>query len=263
MKAHLLPAFVEGYGAVRPYNGLELLPAAVTRAATRVCPAVHGRDKLLRDIDSAFDACNISDGATLSFHHHLRNGDQVLNDVLAIAARRGLRDLRVAASSIFPVHAPLVEHIRTGVVTRLATAYASGPVANAISHGRPQAPCRHADARRPGRGAIESGELHIDIAFVAAPAADRQGNLSGAEGPAACGPLGYAMVDVQYADRAWSPLPITCALTPFAPIDISQENVDFVVHVDSIGDPNGILSGSTRPTTDSVGLQIASTQQRR
>jgi len=36
------------------------------RAPVRVCPAASGRDKLLRDIDAAFDACNIRDGATLS-----------------------------------------------------------------------------------------------------------------------------------------------------------------------------------------------------
>ena len=32
----------------------------------------------------------------------------------------GLRDITVAASSIFPVHAPLVEHMRSGVVGGLS-----------------------------------------------------------------------------------------------------------------------------------------------
>jgi len=106
--------------------------------------------------------------------------------------------------------------------------------------------------------AIESGDLHIDVAFAAALAADPAGNLSGAEGRAACGPLGYAMVDVQFADRV---VAVTDHLSayPLCPIDISQDNVDFVVCVDSIGDPSGILSGTTRPTTDPVGLEIAST----
>jgi len=257
MTARELPGFVDGFGAVRPFTGLEPPPSVVTRAPTRVCPAVHGRDKLLRDIDAAFNACNIADGATLSFHHHLRNGDEVLNQVLAVAARRGLRRLRIAASSLFPVHAPLVEHMRSGVVDRLCTAYVSGPVAEALSRGELATPVvmqTHGGRAR----AIESGELHIDVAFVAAPAADCQGNLSGAEGPAACGPLGYAMVDVQHADRVVALTDHLCP-HPLCPIDISQEKVDFIVKVDSIGDPKGILSGSTRPTTDPVGLQIAST----
>jgi len=257
MTARALPGCVEGYGEVRPFTGLEPAPAVVTRAPARVCPAVSGRDKLLRDIDAAFEACNIGDGATLSFHHHLRNGDQVLNQVLAVAARRGLRGLRIAASSLFAVHAPLVEHMRSGVVSRLCTAYVAGPVAEALSRGELSTPVvmqTHGGRAR----AIESGELHIDVAFVAAPAADGQGNLSGAEGRAACGPLGYAMVDVQYADRVVAVTDHLCP-HPLCPIDISQEKVDFVVSVDSIGDPKGILSGSTRPTTEPVGLQIAST----
>ena len=79
-----------------------------------------GRVASSRETDAAFPACEIRSGATLSFHHHLRNGDQVLNSVLAVAAARGLTDLTVAASSLFPVHAPLVEHMRRGVVLKPA-----------------------------------------------------------------------------------------------------------------------------------------------
>jgi citrate lyase subunit alpha/citrate CoA-transferase len=256
MNERSLPSFVEGYGSVAPFDGSRPSPAIVTRAATRVAPFARGREKLLADIESAFVACGIADGATLSFHHHLRNGDQVLNQVLAVAARRGLRDLTVAASSIFPVHAPLIGHLERGVVTRLTTAYMSGPVAEAVSRGVLQAPVvmtTHGGRAR----AIESGELHIDVAFIAAPAADRHGNLSGGEGRAACGPLGYAMVDAGHADRVVAITDQLCAQPPY-PVDIAQDQVDFVVLVDSIGDPQGILSGTTRPTTEPVGLLIAS-----
>jgi citrate lyase subunit alpha/citrate CoA-transferase len=255
-----IPVHIEGFGPVRPFRGVVPPPAVVARAATRVCPAALGADKLLPSIDAAFDACAIGDGATLSFHHHLRNGDQVLNQVLAVAARRGLRDLRIAASSLFPVHAPLVDQMAAGVVTRMATAYVAGPVAVALSRGRLATPVvmqTHGGRAR----AIESGELRIDVAFVAAPAADRHGNLSGADGRAACGPLGYAMVDAQYADRVVAITDHLCP-HPLCPIDISQEKVDFVVPVASIGDPAGILSGTTRPTTDPISLEIARTAAR-
>jgi len=252
-----LPSFVEGYGAIQPFDGIEPPPAIITRAPTRIVPHTRGRAKLLDDIEAAVVACGIADGATLSFHHHLRNGDQVLNQVLAVAAQRGLRDLRIAASSVFPVHAPLVEHMRSGVVTRLTTAYISGPVAEAVSRGvlpTPVVMTTHGGRAR----AIETGELHIDVAFVAAPAADRHGNLSGAEGRAACGPLGYAMVDARHADRV---VAVTDQLWPQppCPLDIAQDEVDFIVVVDSIGDPQGILSGTTRPTTEPASLRIAQT----
>src|SRR5574338_1219187 len=144
-----LPGHIEGVGAVRPYDGVQAPPEVVTRAATRLAPAVADRDKQLKNIEAAFDACGIQSGATLSFHHHLRNGDQVLNMVLAVAARRGLADLTVAASSLFPVHAPLVEHLRKGMVTKIYTAYMSGPVADAVSLGLLAAPVVMQTLTRP------------------------------------------------------------------------------------------------------------------
>ena len=253
--AHTLPSNIEGYGSVRPYAGTCNTPASITRAAQRTHLPSAGGPKLLRDLDAALAAVELRDGAVISFHHHLRNGDDVLNLVLNAAAHRGIRGLTVAASSLFPVHAPLIEHMRTGVVSKIFTAYVSGPVADAISSGLLATPVvmqTHGGRAR----AIQSGELKIDVAFIAAPAADEYGNISGSVGRAACGPLGYAMVDAELAERV---VAITDHLAPYpaCPIDIHQDRVDFVVKVDSIGDPAGILSGTTRPTKDPTGLMIA------
>lgn len=258
MRASRLPDHIEGYGPVTPYSGA-CLPAWYGRPDPHVA-AGEASSKLLADIGAAFDACGVRDGATLSFHHHLRNGDAVLNLVLAEAARRRLRGLTVAASSLFQVHAPLVDHLRSGVVTRIYTAYMSGAVADAVSRGVLQAPVvmqTHGGRAR----AIECGGLPIDVAFLAAPAADRCGNLNGVSGRAACGVLGYAMVDAQHARQV---VAVTDHLVPYpaCPIDIAQDHVDFVVQVDTIGDPEGILSGTTRPTSDPVGLEIAATATR-
>ncbi|WP_285409948.1 citrate lyase subunit alpha [Variovorax sp. efr-133-TYG-130] len=249
-----LPSFIEGYGTVRPYRSSEPLNVAKP-ASVRMYAVQTGHSKCLASIDAALQACEVGDGATLSFHHHLRNGDHVLNMVMEVCAARGLKGLTVAASSLFPIHAPLVAHMRSGLVARIVTAYMSGPVADAVSDGvlsRPVVMQTHGGRAR----SIETGELHIDVAFIGAPSADDYGNINGAHGPSACGPLGYAMVDARYADRV---VAVTDHLVPYpaCPIDISQDLVDFVVRVDSIGDPKGILSGTTRPTSDPVGLEIA------
>jgi citrate lyase subunit alpha/citrate CoA-transferase len=254
-----LPHHIDGYGNVVPYAGF-CAPPSPRRPVDSPESVQAAPGKLLADIAAAFDACGVRDGATLSFHHHLRNGDAVLNLVMAEASRRGLRGLTVAASSLFPVHEPLVAHMRSGVVGRIWTAYMSGPVADAVSRGVLQAPVvmqTHGGRAR----AIESGELKIDVAFIAAPAADRCGNLNGIDGRAACGVLGYAMVDALHARQV---VAVTDHVAPYpvCPIDIAQDSVDFVVQIDSIGDPNGILSGTTRPTSDPVGLAIANTATR-
>ena len=252
-----LPGRIDGYGAVRPFTGTFDNLGVVERAAVRFSSALPGRAKVLPSIRAAIQACALKDGAVISFHHHLRNGDHVMAMVIDEIARAGLRDITIAPSSLFPVHGLIVPHLESGVVTGIHTAYMVGPVAAAISRGvlkRPIVMCTHGGRARD----IQSGRLAIDVAFVAAPTADTYGNINGVQGAAACGALGYAAADVEAARHV---VAITDNLVayPACPIAITQDHVDFVVAVDSIGDPRGIASGTTRPTTDPVGLQIANT----
>jgi citrate lyase subunit alpha/citrate CoA-transferase len=258
--ARHLPERIDGYGTVRPFAGAFANFGLATRAPVRLHSARPGAAKVLPSLRAAIDACGLKDGATVSFHHHLRNGDGVLNAVMAEIARAGLRDIKVAASSIFPVHAPLIDHIRSGVVTGISTGYASGPVADAIARGELATPVRMLTHGGRAR-AIEAGELRIDAAFIAAPAADTYGNINGTGGRAACGTLGYPLVDAACAARV---VAVTDNLVPYpiCPIAITQDLVDFVVAVDSIGDPRQIASGTTRPTTNPEGLRIAATTAR-
>lgn len=211
--------------------------------------------KLVNSIKEAILLCDLKDGETISFHHHLRNGDYVLNMVLDTIAQMGYKNIKVAASSIFPVHEPLVEHIKNGVVTAIDTNYMSGPVGEAISRGILDNPVMfRSHGGRPR--AIESGELKIDIAFIAAPTCDYYGNINGVDGPSACGSLGYAYSDASFANKV---IAITDNLMdyPISPISIDQTKVDYVVKVDAIGDAKGIVSGTTQITRDPVGLTIA------
>ena len=250
-----LPEFVEGYGKITPFGGAFAAKPAITRQAPPVKYAKPGHSKLIESLEEVFRRIPVTDGMTLGFHHHFRNGDGVVNQVLATAAKLGLKNLTVALSSVFPVHAPLVDYFQSGVVTGLDTNYISGPVAKAVSQGvlaRPVILRSHGGRAR----AIECGQLKIDVAFIAAPAADDYGNMNGVNGPTACGSLGYAFPDAEYAD--WV-VAVTDHLLPYplSPVSISQTRVDYVVKIDSIGDPKGIVSGTTKITKDPVQLQIA------
>lgn len=250
-----LPDYIEGYGDVKPFRGAFGDAGIKTRKAVELTSVTPKDKKVLESLDEALDKLNIKDGMTLSFHHHLRNGDHVLNMVVEAIAKRGIRDLTIAASSIFPIHAPLVEHMKNRVVTGLVTDYMSGPVAEAVSKGTLRKPAiMQTHGGRPR--AIESGDLHIDVAFIAAPTADTYGNVNGVYGQSACGTLGYAVSDAEYADKT---IAITDNLVSFpaCPIEISQIFVDYVVQVEFIGDPKGIVSGTTKITKDPVGLKIA------
>ncbi len=250
-----LPDFVKGYGEISPFVGAFQHRNQIIKTKVKVNPVIPGENKLISSIDEVLDRVNIKDGMTISFHHHLRNGDYVLNMVIDAISKRGVRNITVAASSIFPVHEPIVEHIKNKVITGIYTAYVSGAVAEAISLGYLENPAimqTHGGRAR----AIESGNLHIDVAFIAAPTADNYGNINGVYGKSACGALGYAVADAEYADKV---VVITDNLVayPACPIEISQASVDYIVKVDSIGNPDGIVSGTTKITKDPVGLKIA------
>lgn len=250
-----LPDYIEGYGEVRAFQGALADFGQKTRKAVTLTSIPPNERKVLKDLEEALDKLKISDGMTISFHHHLRNGDHVLNMVIEALAKRGIKDLTVAASSIFPIHEPLVKHMENQVVTGLVANYISGPVAEAVSQGKLKRPAimqTHGGRAR----ALESGDLQVDVAFIAAPTADTYGNINGVYGKSACGTLGYAVSDAEYAAKT---IAITDNLVPYpaCPIEISQVFVDYVVQVESIGDPKGIVSGTTKITKDPVALRIA------
>lgn len=211
--------------------------------------------KLISSVREAIEKTGLRDGMTISFHHHMRNGDFVLNMVLEQAAEMGIKDLTVNASSIFDIHEPIIEHIKNGVVTGLECNYMGGKVGKAISQGILEKPVTFRS--HGGRaGDMENGSSKIDIAFLAAPCADNMGNCSGKYGPSACGSLGYAFSDAMHANKV---VVLTDNLVPYPLKDtsINEGYVDYVVEVPQIGDPARIVSGTTKITRDPVGLRIA------
>ena len=210
--------------------------------------------KLVSSLREAIAASGLRDGMTVSFHHHLRSGDYVINMVMNEIAAMGIKNLTVNASSLFDVHAPLAEHIKSGVITRIITDYMSEGLGKYISTGIMEQPVEFmTHGGRPT--AIMQGKTPIDVAFVAAPAADCEGSCTGKIGRSACGSLGYAFADAQFAKKTVVITDGLCERLEEPSID--GKYVDFVVSVDEIGDPRGIVSGTTTITRDPVGLIMA------
>ena len=208
----------------------------------------------LDNLEEAFDLFNIGSDSCLSFHHHLRNGDRVIQDVCEIVKKRQLMNMHFAPSSIFPSYTNLVDLIKNGNVTSIHTNYINGPVAQIVSEGYLKGNLimnTHGGRAR----AIESGDLSIDFAFLACPTVDRSGNGTGALGKSACGTLGYAISDLEYSKHV---ILVTDNLVEkLETYDFDGSYVDAVVVVESIGDAEGIVSGTTKITKDPIGLKIA------
>lgn len=217
--------------------------------------------KVLPSLEEAIRRTGLRDGMTISFHHHFRKGDYVVNMVVDAIAKMGIKNLTLAASSLTDCHKPLIEHIKNGVITHIETSGLRGELAEEVTRGLMDFPVIFRS--HGGRAAaIETGELHIDVAFLGAPSCDPYGNANGynrdEENGSCCGSLGYAKLDALYADKC---VIITDHLVSFpnAPFGIPESQVDFVVVVDNVGDPKGIMSGATRYTKNPKELLIAKT----
>ncbi len=221
------------------------------------------QNKVVESLEEAIRRTGLQSGMTISFHHHFRNGDHVVNQVLDTLARMGFRDLTLAASSLAAVHAPLIDHIQNGVITHIETSGLRGELAEAVSRGLMDCPVVFRS--HGGRAAaIRSGELPIDVAFLGAPSCDPYGNANGYsrdDSLLACGSMGYARTDAKYARQV---VILTNHLVryPNAPWAIPEYDVDYIVPMDDIGDPKGIMSGATRYTKNPKELLIAQTAAR-
>lgn len=226
----------------------------------KAAPTVRGHvdpkhGKMVSTIREALEKCGIKDGMVLSFHHHFRDGDYVVNMVMEEVAKLGVKDITICASSLGAAHDPVAGLIEEGVVTGIQSSGVRGKIGEAISYGKLKTPAiirSHGGRVR----AIEEGDVHIDIAFIGAPTSDEFGNARGVGGKSDCGVLSYSMVDAKYADHV---VVITDCLVPAPnfPPSISMVDVDYVCVVDEIGNPAKIVSNVVRMTKDVRELMMA------
>lgn len=246
-----IPEYVGGKKLI-PFRGAFATPPDGFRKPTKLPFSKPGQDKLI----SLEDAVKkyVKDGHTISFHHHLRDGDHLVNTVLGMCADFGIKDLVLASTALFPVHEPIVTYIKEGIVRRIEGSM-NGPVGAICSYGYLKEVATLRDHGGRAR-AVESGELPVDVAFIAAPTADDYGNLNGVYGPSFCGPLSYSQADSQYADMV---IAVTDNLVeyPALPISIPQTCVDHVAQVGCLGNPELIVSGTTMVTKSPTNVQIA------
>jgi len=252
----LVPTEVNEKPAV-PYQGVGKYRQTGRKAAPPIATCADyppDGNKVLPDLKPALIKAGIKDRMTISTHHHFRNGDLVANQIFDAAAEIGVKDLMWFPSASFPCHEPIIKHLDNGVVHHIEGSM-NGPLGDYCSSGK----MRGLGVLRSHGGryqAVQDGEVHIDIAVIAAPTADPFGNANGLTGASACGLLGFALADSQYADKV---IVVTDNLIDFPciPWQIQGNYVDYVVVMDKIGEPEKIVSGTTQITRSPDRLLIA------
>jgi citrate lyase subunit alpha/citrate CoA-transferase len=239
-----VPTMVNGKKAI-PYKGVGKHEPTGRKAAPpiRSCKDYPpSGNKVVGSIKEALQKCGIKDGMCIGNHHHFRNGDLVMNQVFAAADELGIKDLMWFPSAAFPCHKPLEKLMEKGVIHHIEGSL-NGPLGDYASRGNMKglAVLRSHGGRWR---AVQDGDVHVDIAVIAAPAADSFGNANGVNGASACGSLFFGLVDTLYADHV---IVVTDNLVEFpcVPWQIQGNNVDHVVQIDKVGEPEKIVSGTT------------------
>jgi len=252
----IVPTEVNGREQV-PYKGIgKHRPTGRKYGPPIVSAADYPADgnKLLPNLTEALVRAGLRDGMTISTHHHFRDGDLVALEVFRIAKELKVKDLVWLPSASFPCHEPLIEYLKDGTIHHIEGSM-NGPLGRFTSQGK----MKGVGVLRSHGGryqAIQDGEVVIDIAVIAAPTADPFGNGNGLHGPSACGNLGYALADYQYAHKV---IVVTDNLVPFpcVPFQVVGNYVDYVVQMDRIGIPEKIVSGTTQITRSPDRLYLA------
>jgi len=252
----LVPTVVNGREVI-PFMGVNKYKPTHKGAAPRVPTCADypaDGNKIVASLKEALIKSGLKDGMTISTHHHYRNGDFVSNLIFDIAAELGIKNLRWLPSAAFPCNEPLIKHLESGVIHHIEGSL-NGPLGEFCSHGK-MAGLGYLRSHGGRYRAISDGEIHIDIAVMCASAADKTGNSNGVNGKHPFGPMGFTKGDVKNADRT---IVVTDTLIPYPcyPWEIMGNDVDYVVPVDKIGDPDKIVSGTTRVTKSPDRLLIA------
>lgn len=253
-----IPKYIEGYGRTIPYTAGEKTIEVQEKKSLKIfTPNKNITNKITKNIAEALKKCDLKDGMTLSFHHHLRDGDYIIMRILEEIENQGIKDIKIEPSSLTKAQDGLTEYIKRGIVTGIGTSGMRGQLAKEISYnnilGKPVVFRTHGGRAR----AIETGEIEIDIAIIATASCDKMGNMNSRYGKSAFGSMGYPLVDAKYAKKV---IAITDNLVeyPLTEPSIDQTSVDYVVVVEEIGDTSKIASGATRVTDSERDLLIAS-----
>lgn len=211
-------------------------------------------NKLQSSLKEALKKAGLKNGMTISTHHHFRNGDLISQQIFDIAHQLSIKDLVWFPSASFECHVGLIKYLEDGTIHHIEGSM-NGSLGKFTSEGK----MKGVGVLRSHGGryqAVQDGDVHIDIAVIAAPTADAFGNATGDRGPAACGLLGFALADSEYADKV---IVVSDNIVSFPcyPWQIQGNNVDFVVKVDQVGIPEKIVSGTTEVTKSPDRLLLA------
>jgi len=228
----------------KPFNGAfnDAAYASTIVSKKGAGPIPHRGSKVCT-LDAVMDF--IQDGDVISYPHYYRTGDVGLKMIIDKLRETGKRDIILYGNAIFDNTDPwLIEAKNDGIIQGIyGNVYRKFGARVMAGEMLPWKTVGVSHGNRVRK--LQTGEVHIKVAFGPVPIADIHGNANGMMGKEEhfCGPVGLFLADAEYADY-------TCLLAGtvsehlIMPGSISMELTDFVVKVDDPGLASGIGSGT-------------------
>lgn len=121
---------------------------------TKAAPTVRAlsdpkRSKMVSSIREALEKCGIRDNMTLSFHHHFREGDYVVNMVMEEVHNMGIKGITVCASSLGKANDAIVPYIEDGTITGIQSSGVRGKIGRGYFRRKAERSGDYAFPRRP------------------------------------------------------------------------------------------------------------------
>ncbi|MCK5145727.1 hypothetical protein KAR48_03165 [bacterium] len=228
----------------KPFNGAfnDSSYASCIVGKRGAAPISH-RGSKVTTLDAVMELIN--DGDVISYPHYYRTGDVALKMIIDKLRETGKRNIILYANAIFDNTDPwLIEAKNDGVIQGIyGNIYRKFGARVMAGEMLPWVGVGFSHGNRVRK--LQTGEVHIKVAFGPVPIADTHGNANGMMGKEEhyCGPVGLFLADAEYADY-------TCLMAGtvsehlIMPGSISMELTDFIVKVDDPGLSSGIGSGT-------------------
>ncbi|MCK5145729.1 hypothetical protein KAR48_03175 [bacterium] len=225
---------------VSAFNDVDFASHVVGRKGATPIP--HRGSKIV-SLDAVMEIIN--DGDMISYPHYYRTGDHGLELIIRKLRETAKKGIILYGNALFDHTDPwLIEAVQEGIIGGVyGNVYRKFGAHVMAGHLLPWKTVGFSHGNRVRK--LQTGEVHIKVAFGPVPMADIHGNANGMMGKEEqwCGPLGLFAADAEFADYTCL-LAGTVSQDLIMPASISMEQVDFVVPVDCPGLAEGIGSGT-------------------
>ncbi len=130
---------LQRYADKKAFAGAFATVPAGQMMAPRPLKCNYAKKNKLVGLDALLEMLSLREGMTISFHHALRNGDLVMQKIVRAISDKGIRGLRLSASSLSEVQEALIPYLQNGTIVAIESSGMRNKLGSFVQKNRLQA----------------------------------------------------------------------------------------------------------------------------